>query len=166
MDFLKDQLAGGRRLTAGLMPAAVREPESDSEKDTPEPTVFKAIEALTKGIEVNLPDPYSFTDNDGQVRTRVRVRWWDGEANTYRKAAMLDVDLLSQIPDMRIPDHKCIGYRDVKPLFVGHYWLSGEPRPFAPNVACVDYSVAKHGKLVAYRFNGDKLLTTKGFVWV
>lgn len=166
MDFLEPQLASGRRLTVELMPAAVREPESESEKDTPEPSVFKAVEALTKGIEVDLPEPYSFRDKDGKDRTRVRVRWWDGEANTYRKAAMLDADLLAQIPDERIPDHKCIGYRDDQPLFVGHYWLTGEPRPFAPNVACVDYSVAKHGKLVAYRLNGEKLLTTKGFVWV
>lgn len=166
MAFLEERLANRRWLTEELIPEAVREPESDIEKDTPEPTVFKAVEALVKGIEVGLPAPHSFKDADGHIKSRVRVRWWDGDANTYRKAAMLESDLLSQIPDERIPEHKCIGYRDNRPLFVGHYWLTGEPLPFATKVACVDYSVAKQGKLVAYRWNGEQSLVKTGFVWV
>jgi hypothetical protein len=34
------------------------------------------------------------------------------------------------------------------------------------NVACVDYSVAKGGILVAYRWDGEKKLSHKNFVWV
>ena len=49
--------------------------------------------------------------------------------------------------------------------FVGHYWLSGRPRAISPNVACLDYSAVKYGKLVAYRFDGEKQLSDK-FVWI
>jgi hypothetical protein len=166
MGFLEPRLAPGRRLTMDLMPVVVREPENESDKDTPEPTVFKAVEALIKGIEVDLPKPHNFKDKDGRVRSRVRVRWWDENAYTYRKAAMLNEDLSSQIPDDAIPEHKRVGYSETRPLFVGHYWLTGQPAPFAPNVACVDYSVAKDGKLVAYRWDGNPILDPAGFHWV
>jgi hypothetical protein len=51
-------------------------------------------------------------------------------------------------------------------VFVGHYWLTGTPRQLAPNVACTDYSVAKGGKLVAYRWDGESILTEDKFKWV
>jgi hypothetical protein len=56
--------------------------------------------------------------------------------------------------------------RDAAPVFVGHYWLTGTPRQLAPNVACTDYSVAKGGKLVAYRWDGESILTEDKFKWV
>lgn len=56
---------------------------------------------------------------------------------------------------------------DDKPVFVGHYWLTGDtPALLAPNVACLDYSVAKKGLLCAYRWDGEQLLDTARFVCV
>lgn len=46
---------------------------------------------------------------------------------------------------------------------VGHYWLTGSPTPLAANVACTDYSVAKGGKLVAYRWDGESELSADKF---
>lgn len=55
---------------------------------------------------------------------------------------------------------------DAKPVFVGHYWLSAErPAILAPNVACLDYSVAKEGFLCAYRWDGEQTLSDDRFVW-
>jgi hypothetical protein len=52
------------------------------------------------------------------------------------------------------------------PVFIGHYWLNGTPQPAARNVACVDYSVAKKGgKLVAYRWDGETVLSADKFIW-
>jgi len=34
------------------------------------------------------------------------------------------------------------------------------------NVACVDYSVAKNGKLCAYRWGGEEQIDAEKFVWV
>jgi hypothetical protein len=52
------------------------------------------------------------------------------------------------------------------PIFFGHYWLRGEPKAQTSNVCCLDYSVAKGGSLIAYRFDGEKLLDNSKFVTV
>ena len=45
--------------------------------------------------------------------------------------------------------------------------MEGEPAPLAPNIACLDYSVAKPGgRLVAYRWDGDKTLEPGKYMWV
>jgi hypothetical protein len=44
-------------------------------------------------------------------------------------------------------------YHEEAPVFFGHYWLDGIPRIEAENAVCLDYSVAKGGHLVAYRWN-------------
>ena len=54
-----------------------------------------------------------------------------------------------------------------KPVFIGHYWLTGErPELLAPNVACLDWSVAKGGVLCAYRWNGEQTLDPAQFAHV
>ena len=41
------------------------------------------------------------------------------------------------------------------------------PAALAPNIACLDYSVAKPGgKLVAYRWDGEQTLSGEKFEWV
>ena len=46
-------------------------------------------------------------------------------------------------------------------MIFGHYWWTGTPEVFSPRLACVDYSVAKDGPLVAYRWNdGDRELSS------
>jgi hypothetical protein len=40
------------------------------------------------------------------------------------------------------------------------------PKLLADKVACVDYSVAHGGKLVAYRFAGEAVLRQGGFLWM
>lgn len=49
---------------------------------------------------------------------------------------------------------------------MGHYWFKGTPKKLADNVACLDYSVARGGKLVAYRFDGEQVLDNDKFVFV
>ena len=166
MDFLAPRLALGQRLTSDLMEEASREPEDESKKDNAEPSVFKAVEALTKGIEIPLPKPYSFKDKDGYQRNRVRVRWWDPNAVTYKQAAMLNDAARSKFPETPIPNHVRIGDGGGTPIFIGHYWLTGTPKPLSGKVACVDYSIARGGKLVAYRWKGEKELSPDNFVSV
>jgi len=52
MAWLSPQLHDGCRLTRDLIPAATIEPADESEKNNATPTIFKAVEALTKGIEI------------------------------------------------------------------------------------------------------------------
>ena len=51
-------------------------------------------------------------------------------------------------------------------LFVGHYWCNGTPAPLRPNLACLDYSAVKYGKLVAYRLDDEAQIDPRKFVWV
>ena len=60
MEMLAPRLNQGKYLTRELMVEATNEPEDELEKDNPEFSVFKAVEALTKGIEVTLPLGKSF----------------------------------------------------------------------------------------------------------
>lgn len=166
IDFLSPQLAPGHRLTEELMQAASREPEDEAEKDTPLPSVFKAVEAITKGVETPLPAPHTFRDKDGHERDRVRVRWWDTNAKTFRQSAMLEESLRLQLPDEPIPSHVRIGHDGGTPIFFGHYWLNGNPELLSNKAACVDYSIAKGGKLVAYRWDGEQELKQDRLHWV
>jgi hypothetical protein len=164
--YLEPSLRLGARLTRELMEPATREPLDEAEKDTPEPTVFKAVEALTKGIEIPMPGGLTFRDKDGHVRDRVRVRWWDERATTYRAAAILTEAERAGLPETLILLHANVGYTDAKPVFVGHYWFTDRPAPLAPNAACIDYSIAKGGRLCAYRWDGEPTLDASKFVWV
>ena len=166
MNYLKPQLAEGNRLTEALLHAATMEPEDETEKDSGEPTVFKAVEALTKGIEIPLPESRSFLDKDGIQRYRVRSRWWDYAARTYRDAAMLDNATRETLPDSPIPEHACIWDDSQKPTFFGHYWLNGTPTRLSATAACLDYSIAKGGRLVAYRWSGEPELRDAHFTWI
>jgi hypothetical protein len=134
-----------------------------SRRDHP---VFEAIEVVCKGPEVALPPGLSFNDEAGRVRHAVRVRWWQEDLSTYRKAAIGPADDMAQIPDVPLPsDWKGHPYSGPLVLF-GHYWFSGEPAVISPLFACVDYSVANGGPLVAYRWDGCPELSSAKLVWV
>lgn len=124
---------------------------------------YGALETLLKGIEVALPGGEAVRDKDGHARTEVRVRWWDTEASDYRGAALVDASQRATLPRAAVPTEALIGYSDDKPLFIGHYWLVGEPAPLTPKLACLDYSAAKGGALCAYRWQGESLLRAEQF---
>ncbi|CAM3888254.1 hypothetical protein VRRI112168_05030 [Vreelandella rituensis] len=134
---------------------------------------FEALETLLKGLEIALPAGYDFLDKDGHPRRRIRTRWWEMEGLTYRDLAMVPAEAIETIPHMPIPDDVLPGYDSDKPLFVGHYWLTGTPAPLNQQIACLDYSIAAERlsgddapKLCAYRWQGETVLTSEHMVWV
>ena len=165
MAWLSPQLHEGRYLTRDLMVKATEEPKDKAEKDNATPSIFKAVEAVTKGIEIPLPVGYHFQDKHGEVRSRVRVRWWDEGATTYRSAAMLSPTECGALPDLPIPEYARVEGA-AKPVFFGHYWFTGAPSLQSDRSVCVDYSAGTGGALVAYRFDGEAVLSSEHFVWV
>ncbi len=129
---------------------------------------FEAIETLLKGKEIPLKDGFSFKDKDGNTRHHIRVRWWDRTANSYQKIFFGPESARTAIPDDDIEGDHLVEYgHDLPPCFLGHYWLEEEPEPLARNIACVDFSVAKRGgKLVAYRWDGERELSKDKFMHV
>ena len=136
-----------------------------SKKGSPE---YEALEALCKGIEIKLPEGHSFEDAHTKTRHHVRMPWWAKESyGTYREEALITEKSRKYIPDEPITqiDPRVKKYTGV-PVFVGHYWQTIPPEPFASNIACVDYSAGRGGPLVAYRWEGEQVLTNAGFRFV
>lgn len=155
MAELSGSLGPGNTLTPGLVELASR----------PHASEFSAVETLCKGLEVALPEGVSYLDGDGNRRVRTRVRWWDDTATTYKQAAMLGSKDAQQLPDTPIPKASRVAYDQKKPVFFGHYWLTGQPQVLSPTTCCVDYSAAREGHpLVAYRFNGERHLSSDNLV--
>lgn len=153
---LDPSLDAQKRLTAEGFVAA-------SHRDTP---AHEAVEVLLKGLEVSLPEGISFQDKDGNTRHEVRVKWWLDEPAPFSEGTIAPADVLRQLPETGMPTQAALGYDGHKPVFVGHYWLSGTPAPCTETVACLDFSVAKGDKLCAYRSDGAPRLLPENFVWV
>jgi len=145
----------GSRMTPDLLARA-------STEGTPE---FKAVETLLKGHEIPLPEGVSFADKDGNVREWIRVQWWQSEATALGDIALPFGIELGDAANLPVPQGVPKYDSSDKPCFIGHYWLSGDPEPLAANVACLDYSIAKNGKLVAYRWSGESRLTRSNFAF-
>lgn len=124
--------------------------------------LYNAIEVLCKGLEISLPDGYSFLDKSAHRRTEIRTKWWKNNNRSYRSIA-LGVEDPSSLPDIAVPGSEMPGYDNEKPLFFGHYWLHGQPCVQNETIACVDWSAAKEGPLVGYRFNGAPLSNNQFF---
>lgn len=157
MEFLSPFMGPGNRLTVDLI-------ERASRRDSDE---YLAVEALCKGLEVDLPEPVSYTDAEGTRRTRTRTRWWDSTARDFRSAALLPRSQSHQLPQSPLPSECVLEYDELKPVFFGHYWLTGKPGIQSPKICCVDYSAARdEHPLVAYRFDGEQELDSSKLVAV
>ena len=125
-----------------------------AESATKDSQLFLDIERLLKGVEIELPAPYSFKDKDGKERRHIRVKWWGPTHVSCRKAAFGYGDDTSNFPDDLILNCSSTPSYHIenKPVFFGHYWMVGTPEVQQDNVCCVDYSAGKGKKLVCYRF--------------
>ena len=127
-----------------------------------------AIDQTLKGKEIKMPHGLSFTDKDGNERSEFRIKWWEDPAlMTYKSISILP---FKNLPDQSIEESviKPNEYylADDKKVFFGHYWLEGEPCLYKENVCCLDFSIAKGGKLVAYQLDDEVLLDKNKLVYV
>jgi hypothetical protein len=125
------------------------------EGSNPESLLFAALEIALKGKEMELPVGTSFLDKDGEPRLLSRVRWF--ESVEGHDVASYCLPGVPGIPAVPLPSKVRVEARpyptDAPTVFFGHYWLDAPaPAPLAPNVVCLDYSVAKGGFLCAYRW--------------
>lgn len=131
---------------------------------------WRVFDRLLRGTDLALPSGTVIKGRDGFLRNTFRTKFWSVEPQTYRDIAFQPDPLPDDVADQRISDkerEQLLHYdTHLPPVFVGHYWLQGKPKPLRPNVACLDYSAVKFGRLVCYRFDGEKELHTNKFVWV
>jgi len=128
-----------------------------------ETQLYEAVEIICKGLETKLPNGKSFRDKENTKRYDIRLKWWENpQDKTFKEMSVVNIDMES-IPFKESFDY----YKESEvPVFFGHYWLSGKPVLLKPNVCCLDYSVAKDGYIVAYRFNGEKKLSNENLVYL
>lgn len=128
---------------------------------------YRALETLLKGKEIALPDGAFYHDKEGTLRTVMRTKWW-GEKGSYRDCYMGPEEARENIPDEPIVGDPLVHYpTDDVPVFIGHYWLDGQPQRLTKNIACLDYSVARPGgSLVAYKFDGEDEIEPSKYVSV
>ena len=131
--------------------------------------LFTATETLLKGKEAVLPAGVYQIDNEGQLRSHCRLRWYaDAHGHTYGSYGLTNEPLVCDAPlDPSVVDAATPYPAWAPPVFVGHYGLRGEsPGLLAANVACVDWGVAHGGALCAYRWDGEQQLQPSKFVSV
>ncbi|MBC6904796.1 serine/threonine protein phosphatase [Saccharophagus sp. K07] len=130
----------------------------------------RVFDRLTRGTGIPLPEGTTIIGRDGYVRDSFRTKFWAENPQTYRDVVFQPDPLPEYIADRPLSpseSEQLLRYgTDEPPVFVGHYWLQGTPKPLRPNVACLDYSAVKFGRLVAYRFDGESKLSPTKFVWV
>ncbi|OZG74010.1 serine/threonine protein phosphatase [Hahella sp. CCB-MM4] len=128
------------------------------------------MDRLLRGTDMPLPKGLAMKSGDGYVRTFFRTKFWAEDPDTYDDVVFQPDGLPEAVKHRPLADserERLVFYGpEEPPLFVGHYWLSGHPRPVRQNIACLDYSAVKYGKLAAYRMNGERVLKKENFVWV
>ena len=160
MEVVRSALDGNNLLTRDLLVEASR-------KGTDE---YEAVEILLKGLEHELPAGLSHKDKDGTPRTRVRLWFFEHAPKTLRDIIVHPHQFENEILDVPASEDLLYGYSESEPpVFVGHYWMKKDegkhPARLRHNVACLDYSVAKGGELVAYRWSGEKDIDDSCFVY-
>ncbi|MBL8819907.1 MAG: metallophosphoesterase [Planctomyces sp.] len=135
----------------------------------PDQPLFEAIERVLKGPELRLPDGLSVRDKEGAERRQIRIRWFESPKDHTLSSYALPEASHEQLRTLPVTGRfrPALYGADEVPLFVGHYWMTGTPHePLTSNIACLDYSVAKNGHLCAYRFDGERVLSSNKFVSV
>jgi hypothetical protein len=113
--------------------------------------VYRIVEELLKGPEIEIPEGHHFLDKDGHPRKEARLKWWAPEQSRSTLGDIL-VKCPIQISNSIVPNTiQCPEYSDNIPVFFGHYWLDGTPIIENENAICLDYSVARGGVLVSCR---------------
>lgn len=128
---------------------------------------YEVIEETLKGKEFDIPEKHTWLDKDGHRRNSNRIMWWvDPRNNTHGKWLF---DCPPEMVALKIKNGSK-GYfypADAPPVFFGHYWIEDTyPVIQEKNIVCLDYSIAKEGSLVGYRWNGEQELDARNIIRV
>jgi hypothetical protein len=145
IDFLSTRLGPSAKLSSDLLGEVTRKGSR----------LHRHIELLLKGQEIDLPSNVTFPDFDGVKREKMRRKWWDPSAVTFRASAVLrGGEKAEHLPDERLPEEEILSIDDSFPTFFGHYSLC-EPL-VEGRFVCLDSCAAVGNKLTAYRWDGEK----------
>jgi hypothetical protein len=153
---LVNRLGPSRRLSAQWLAEASKEGTE----------LNAAVERVLKGQEIGLPNGSCFHDRGGIRRTQARRRWWDPNAITYRRAALLPEAEASQLPDDPLPIDAIFPVDTSRLTLFGHYCLTDCSPRLSDYFGCLDTCAAKGHRLTAYRWDGESTLDPEKLVSV
>lgn len=130
--------------------------------------IAKSIWLLTKGVNLKMPSDLRVVNNKGVSPRSIRMRWWDQtKGKTFKQ---LCFDSKFSLPNYTVPKEilpETYPYPHDAPLiFFGHYCRGNGSNIIKPNVCCVDSCVTGTGKLTAYQWKGEKVLSMNNLVHV
>lgn len=126
----------------------------------------EARQLLTCGLEIPLPDGRYIEDKEGHKHYDVRIANWRDWAKQIGDVALAPKGQEEQLAGMEWPAGLVISAIEGSPILVGHHWFSGHPVIESEKLACLDWSAAKDGPLVAYRWDGEQELSNNKLVAV
>lgn len=119
-----------------------------------------------KGIDFQLPKNLLVFDDEGRPHRSFRMKWWeDPIGKTFKE---ISAESRFKLPAYTIPKEilqSRVPYPENAPIvFFGHYSLVDGFGILKENICCVDSGVSRTGRLLAYRWNGEKKLEQLNFV--
>jgi len=128
------------------------------------------MDRLLRGTHLRLPNDEVMVSKDGFRRRFFRTKFWTTDPQYLIDVVFQPDPLPEHLARLPLNDEQrkdLIHYGpEEKLLFIGHYWRQGKPAPVTSNIACIDYSAVKFGKLVAYRLDDETRILPEKFVWV
>ena len=125
-----------------------------------------ARKRLSCGLEWDLPEGQHIVDKAGHSHGEVRIADWRHGAERLRDVALVPSGQEDFVPDIALPAEVALNRIDGAPVFIGHHWFNGQPVLESPKLACLDWSAAKDGPLVGYRWAGEDELRNENLVWI
>jgi len=128
------------------------------------------VDRLLRGTDIRLPENKVIRSRDGFERSFFRAKFWSEDPKTYGDVVFQPDPLPDELFERELSEEEKMRLtfypEDEVPVFFGHYWLQGRPRPVRDNICCLDYSAVKYGRLVAYRMDNESVLDADKFSWV
>jgi hypothetical protein len=145
IDIVKERRPDGRLTVDDLEELSHKESEFS-----------RAVETLTSGPEVELPDNFWFYDSKGVKRNKVRLAWWKKLEGSWRDLALAVPDV-TQLPDTSVSgvDSLTVYGEGNSPVLVGHYKMKGNPLIESENAGCLDYPENP----CIYHWSGERVLS-------
>jgi hypothetical protein len=132
----------------------------------PKSLLSQAILQTTRGIHHILPPDMGIFDQKRRLHRFYRLKWWeDPTGMTFRQVSF---EHSFKLPDYTIPTEitpVSVPYPlNNPPVFFGHYCRGNGPFILKDNVCCVDGCVINRKKLIAYRWDGEKVLSPEKLI--
>ncbi len=131
---------------------------------------WQVADRLLRGTQLKLPNGAQMQTAEGFSRHLYRTKFWVADPQRHADVVFQPDPLPANLARQALTGaerKRLLHYGPEQlPLFIGHYWRQGQPQPITDNIACLDYSAVKSGKLVAYRMDHETRLDPAKFVWV